>query len=1156
MAETLGSAVLELRTDLKTLRGDLKASKAEVAEAVKHIQANLRDVGKKLSLGLTAPLAAFGGLTVKTAADFETAMNQVAAVSGATADQFQGLEAQAKELGRTTQFSASQAGEAMGFLAQAGFDANDILGAMPGTLQLASAAQLDLGTAADTVSNILSGYGLEVSELGRVNDVLVKTFTSANTNLQQLGEAMKYAGPVASAAGVGFEEAAAALGLMGNAGIQASMAGTSLRGAISRILTPTKQMEEAMDAAGLSFTDSEGRLKPLDEIVRQLEPHAEDAGLMMQLFGQRAGPAMSALVSQGADALTNLQFELENSAGTAKEIADVQMQGLNGALNALKSAFEGLQIAIAQSGLLEFATKFVHVITGVISAMAEAHPAILGVGTVLAGLAAAAGPVLFVLPTMVTSLGLVKGAFLATAVGAKAATLATNGFKIAMTFLTGPIGIAVAAITTAIGLIVTFRKEIAEFLGFTDKSAKATSDLVGEFKAAQAEQKALADEYARLNASMKEHGDETGEVRERLNELEGELIEVGGKVSEYRAKINEVAEAEGDLAGKLKESSLEYESLGGRINALQEQLQILGGENEEVSAQIEKLKQEQAKAGKEARKYALLLQNSTKRTGKLSTATQKLINKTLGLKSAADDAAEEIESAAEEVEDLGKAAKKTERELFDLEKVTASINREQEEFARNLKAVRDEFNRRFIRAVKDAKPPIVALGPAANTAANEILLSMTQTAIPAFDKVKEHARLVEQETAQAFRNLGIKTRQELTDLAEQADLDFQRIRDSGEATAEDVDRAWAASLQARKKSLIANGQDLNEEEQRILGELLAKQETFKEDSAGPQGVFAEWFDGVSSIVSDLSRELTAKLFTGDLSFGGSFGEKLKTLSDSFRTMFVDRVSEALDNLVQKGFKKLLGVLDSAIDKITGKNGLVSAMSSLGKTAATESASGAGAVAGQVAGGVGPGSAGKFAGGAGAVIDMVAGIATAVSSIISNFQQRRMNDRLYAIMLNTRYLNDRLDITNLHYLQGIWQELVNAALPIRGVVIINLLKELSTRLAEITTQLTDGLGAQLQEGLDLYREGLALAAASGDSLVALHASSVGIENRLDQVIDRQQEQTGVLRSILRKVNQPPVVKVSVRGGSSDTDRINRAIELNTGGLRSRIAEATG
>lgn len=358
-----------------------------IARAVSNMQSQLAENNRRLDAmrgrmfetGLVAVglFKALGG-PIRAAADFEAAMNQVAAVSGASSEQLEAFKRQAKDLGATTQFSASQAADAMKFLAMAGFDANAVMASLPGTLQLAAAAQLDLGSAADIVSNVLSGYGLQVEEIGRVNDVLVKAFTSSNTDLRQLAEAMKYAGPVANAAGVQFEETAAALGLMGNAGIQASMAGTSLRSAISRSLSPTKKMRAVMKRAGLDFTDANGRLISLDEMIRQLEPHAADAGLFMELFGQRAGPAMAALVSQGADALEDLTTELENSAGTAQRISDVQMQGFWGMWKEIKSVMEAVGIAIGDA-LLPSLTEMGKTLAPMIrnfAKLAENNPAV------------------------------------------------------------------------------------------------------------------------------------------------------------------------------------------------------------------------------------------------------------------------------------------------------------------------------------------------------------------------------------------------------------------------------------------------------------------------------------------------------------------------------------------------------------------------------------------------------------------------------------------------------------------------------------------------------------------------------------------------------------------------------------------------------------
>jgi TP901 family phage tail tape measure protein len=178
------------------------ASANRMAQDWKKVGEAAETLGKNLSVFVTAPLVAFGATAIKTAGDFEAAMNRVAGITRATGVEFQQLENLAKELGATTQFSASQAADAMGFLAMAGFDTNQIISALPGTLELAAAGNLDLARAADIASNVLTGYGLQAEEVGRVNDVLALASISANTNVEQLGNAFKFVAPVASAMGV------------------------------------------------------------------------------------------------------------------------------------------------------------------------------------------------------------------------------------------------------------------------------------------------------------------------------------------------------------------------------------------------------------------------------------------------------------------------------------------------------------------------------------------------------------------------------------------------------------------------------------------------------------------------------------------------------------------------------------------------------------------------------------------------------------------------------------------------------------------------------------------------------------------------------------------------------------------------------------------
>ena len=427
MSETLGSATLELKTDdtdldrglAKAGRGaerldakfqltsrNMVASMNRAGEAMRRMGKSTVAAGKKVTTRLTAPILAIGVGILKAAADFEKGMNQVRALTGATGADFKKLEDQAKLLGATTQFSAGQAADAMGFLAQAGFDADQIFAALPATLNLAAAANLDLGQTADIVSNIMTGYGLETEEAGRATDVLTAAFISSNTNLAQLGEAMKFVGPVASGFGIQFEEAAAAIGLMGNAGMQGAMAGTACRGALTRLAKPSNEAGELMANLGINVTKTDGSMVSLVEIVRQLEASGANASEMMTIFGQRAGPAMLALVKQGSGALVDFTEKLEESGGTAERIGKVQMEGLSGSLKALKSSLEAVAIAIADTGLLEWVTDMATGLAGWFREMAKTNPEILKWGVIIAGVTAAIGPLLIALGLAVTAIGL------------------------------------------------------------------------------------------------------------------------------------------------------------------------------------------------------------------------------------------------------------------------------------------------------------------------------------------------------------------------------------------------------------------------------------------------------------------------------------------------------------------------------------------------------------------------------------------------------------------------------------------------------------------------------------------------------------------------------------------------------------------------------
>ncbi len=273
--------------------------------------------------------------TVRQIADFQGVMNGLAAVSGATADQMAQLQDQARSLGATSQFSAQQAGEAQRFLAQAGFEVNEVLGATPGIMQLATAAQLDLGSAADIASNVLGGMRLEVEELGRVNDVLAATASRSNTNIQQLGQALSFAAPFAASANVSIEELSAAIGVMSDAGIQASRAGTGMVGVIRQLSRVTSAGESALAKYGLSMQDVDITARGLQPVLETLRAANISTADAIDIFGSEAGAAAQVLVN-------DYQGAIEGATGEADRMAKQIEQGLGPAVAAIGSVRVGL----------------------------------------------------------------------------------------------------------------------------------------------------------------------------------------------------------------------------------------------------------------------------------------------------------------------------------------------------------------------------------------------------------------------------------------------------------------------------------------------------------------------------------------------------------------------------------------------------------------------------------------------------------------------------------------------------------------------------------------------------------------------------------------------------------------------------------------------
>lgn len=335
-----------------------KSSSTGIGSAISKI-GSLASKGLKVAtVAITGTAAALGGVAaaaIKVGSDFESQMSRVKAISGATGEEFEQLKAQAMQLGADTSFSASQAAEGMENLAAAGFTTSEIMSAMPGLLNLAAASGEDLASSSDIAASTLRGFGLAASDAAHVADVLAANANRTNSSVADTGEAMKYIAPLARAAGLSLEETAAAIGIMANAGVNGSQAGTSLRGALSRLSKPTKDMSEAMDELGISFYDSNGKMKSLTEQVGMLRQATEGMtdeqknNYLVTLYGQEALSGMLALINEGEGSLGELTNAYKNCDGAAQEAAETMQDNLPGALEQLSGSAETLGLAFYNS---------------------------------------------------------------------------------------------------------------------------------------------------------------------------------------------------------------------------------------------------------------------------------------------------------------------------------------------------------------------------------------------------------------------------------------------------------------------------------------------------------------------------------------------------------------------------------------------------------------------------------------------------------------------------------------------------------------------------------------------------------------------------------------------------------------------------------------
>lgn len=290
--------------------------------------------------------------TIEVGIAFDTAMSKVGAVSGATAEELEQLRDKAKEMGSTTKFTASEAAEAFNYMAMAGWKTEDMLDGIDGVLSLAAASGSDLATTSDIVTDALTAMGYTAKDVGKFADVMAAASSNANTNVEMMGLTFQYAAPIAGALGYSIEDLAVGIGLMANAGIKGEKSGTALRSIMTRLSAPPKECADAMKKLGISITNTDGTMKPLNEIMLDLRKGfdglsaAEQTQIAKSIAGQEAMSGLLAIVNATETDFNKLTTAVSKSSGAADKMSKTMQDNLGGDMTKLSSQIEGIQLQL------------------------------------------------------------------------------------------------------------------------------------------------------------------------------------------------------------------------------------------------------------------------------------------------------------------------------------------------------------------------------------------------------------------------------------------------------------------------------------------------------------------------------------------------------------------------------------------------------------------------------------------------------------------------------------------------------------------------------------------------------------------------------------------------------------------------------------------
>lgn len=574
IASSAKSAEKQVETASKQTSEQVKKNNKEIGESSKTASeqsaqywtgagSKIKSILSTITAATATGAVAAGTAAINAGRSFEAGMSEVKAISGASRKDLEALTNKAKEMGATTKFSATQASEGLKYMAMAGWNSQQMIAGLPGVMNLAAASGENLGTVSDIVTDALTAMGLKASDSAHFADVLATAASSSNTNVAMMGETFKYAAPVAGALGYNIEDLAQAIGLMGNAGIKSSQAGTSLRSILTRLAKPPKDCANAMEDYGISIKNSDGSMKSLMEVMENMRdslqglPKDEQSAAAAALGGQEAMSGLLAIVNASESDFNKLSKAIDNASGAAQDQADIMDDNLQGALYELGSAAESAGIELydnikepAKKGVRAAATEIRSLSTTIkhdgikaivpeetittVKNLGDAAKSVGGGGLKALGAAAqfAGENIQVVLPLAAGLLTVVKGytviknittAFMATQAAMAGASTGMTLLGTAVKLFTGE----TIAATTATGLLNAGIAALGGPLGIAILAGGALTAGLVAYSLTQKKSTTEADKFAQSCKKLKKEQDEVADsIRSMKKENENNVSEV------------------------------------------------------------------------------------------------------------------------------------------------------------------------------------------------------------------------------------------------------------------------------------------------------------------------------------------------------------------------------------------------------------------------------------------------------------------------------------------------------------------------------------------------------------------------------------------------------------------------------------------------------